>query len=80
MTKNNSDRSFNFTYDFTIPTPLDRGFPKSCLRVEFFKPKFIVTTKSVGSVNIELSKLQGCTEYIGIAPLDYKGSPLQLHV
>jgi hypothetical protein len=63
-----------------MPSPLDRSFGKSVLRVEFFKKKYLITNRTVGSVNIELSKLQGCTEYSGKASLDYKGSPMELHV
>ena len=80
LTKQNSDRSFHFTHDFAFTTPVDRAFSKSVLRVEFFKKKYLITTKTVGSVNIEISKLQGCTDYSGKVALDYKGSPMELHV
>lgn len=50
------------------------------MKVEFVKRKFALFSKPMGSAFLSFEKLSGCITAEGTTDLNYKGSPLHLHV
>ena len=77
--QHDSSRTFNHRADLKGGKAFGRDALKVSVRLELFKKRYALFTKSMGEAFIPLSGLQGVLSYEGVTDMMYKGIPVHIH-